>query len=229
MLHDALIAPELLLIPPASALILDVGKRCGQKSAAQEEIHALLIEQARAGHNVVRLQGGDPLVFGRAGEEFAALREAGIEFEVVPGITAASAAAAAAQVTLTDRRRAPRLIFLSAHRRAGQFDAAWRSLPIADATLAIYMPGGNYEEIAWELRAASLAPDTPCLVVSQASTPEQKIVRADLDSLAELENVPAPALLLVGEVTREEAIEATRAYRAGTWLASQSPDTEQAL
>ena len=222
VLHDALVAPEILLLPPADALLLDVGKRCGQKSTAQEEIHALMVEQVRAGRSVVRLQGGDPLIFGRAGEEIAALREAGVAFEIVPGVTAASAAAAAAQVTLTDRRRASRLIFLSAHRRAGQFDAAWKSLPASDATLAIYMPGSDYESVARELRSAGLAPETPCLVVSQAFTVEQKILRAELASLGEVREVPAPALLLVGEVTREETIEATRAYRAGAWLADRS-------
>ncbi len=222
VLHDALVAPEILLLPPADALILDVGKRCGQKSTAQEEIHAVMVEQARAGRSVVRLQGGDPLIFGRAGEEIAALREAGIAFEIVPGVTAASAAAAAAQVTLTDRRRASRLIFLSAHRRAGQFDAAWKSLPVSDATLAIYMPGRDYESVARELLNSGFAPETPCLVVSQASTAEQKVLRAELASLAEVQEMPAPALLLVGEVTREETLNATRAYRAGTWLAEQT-------
>jgi uroporphyrin-III C-methyltransferase/precorrin-2 dehydrogenase/sirohydrochlorin ferrochelatase len=222
VLHDALVAPEILLLPPATALILDVGKRCGQRSTAQQEIHTLMIERARAGRSVVRLQGGDPLIFGRAGEEIAALREAGIPFEIIPGVTSASAAAAAAQITLTDRRRASRLIFLSAHRRAGQFDAAWKSLPVSGATLAIYMPGRDYESIARELRSAGLAPETPCLIVSQASTPEQKVLRAELASLGEVQEMPAPALLLVGEVTREEAIEATRAYRAGAWLAEQT-------
>jgi uroporphyrin-III C-methyltransferase / precorrin-2 dehydrogenase / sirohydrochlorin ferrochelatase len=224
VLHDALVAPELLLLPPASALILDVGKRCGQKSTAQGEIHAMMIEQARAGRTVVRLQGGDPLIFGRASEEFKALRDAGVAFEIVPGITAASAAAAAAQIALTDRHRASRLIFLSAHRHGGQFDTAWQSLPASDATLAIYMPGRDFERIALELCRAGLAPETPCLVVSQASTPEQKIVRADLAYLAEIKDTPAPALLLVGEVTREEVREASRAYRAGMWLADQAAD-----
>jgi len=174
----------------------------------------------------VRLQGGDPLIFGRAGEEIAALREASVDFEIVPGVTAASAAAAAAQLTLTDRRRASRLIFLSAHRHAGQFDPGWKSLPAFDVTLAIYMPGSDYESIALELRRAGLAPETPCLIVSQASTAEQRILRAELASLAEVQEMPAPALLLVGEVTREEAAEAVGAYRAGSWLADQAAKSE---
>jgi uroporphyrin-III C-methyltransferase/precorrin-2 dehydrogenase/sirohydrochlorin ferrochelatase len=222
VLHDALVAPEILRLAPASAMIYDVGKRCGRKSITQEEIHALLIGQARAGRSVVRLQGGDPLIFGRAGEEIGALREAGIEFEIVPGVTAASAAAAAAQVTLTDRRLASRVIFLSAHRRAGEFDAAWKSLPASGATLAIYMPGGSYEKVAQELRKAGLAADTPCVLVSQASTAGEQIVRTDLASLPSVGEVPAPALLLVGEVTRDQTLEAVGAYRAGAWLASQA-------
>jgi uroporphyrin-III C-methyltransferase/precorrin-2 dehydrogenase/sirohydrochlorin ferrochelatase len=226
VLHDALVAPEILLLPSLEALILDVGKRCGRKSTAQEEIHALLIEQARAGRSVVRLQGGDPLIFGRAGEEITALRKAGVAFEIIPGVTAASAVAAAAQITLTDRRCASRLIFLSAHGHAGQFDAAWKSLPSSGATLAIYMPGNNYERIAQELRHAGLEPQTPCLLVSQASTVEQKILRTNLASLAQVQQLPAPALLLVGEVTREEAAEAARAYRAGAWLADQTTKKE---
>lgn len=209
VLHDALIAPELLLLPPASALILDVGKRCGQKSTAQAEIHAVMIEQVRAGRSVVRLQGGDPLIFGRAGEEFAALREAGIAFEIIPGVTAASAAAAAAQITLTDRRRASRLIFLSAHRHGGQFDATWESLPASDATLAIYMPGRDFERIALELCRAGYAPETPCVVVSQASTPEQKVLQADLSYLPEIVELAPPTILLVGEVTREDVLAAS--------------------
>ena len=174
--------------PPLEALILDVGKRCGQKSTAQEEIHALLIEQARAGRSVVRLQGGDPLIFGRAGEEIAALREAGVAFEIVPGVTAASAAAAAAQITLTDRRRASRLIFLSAHRRAGQFDAAWKSLPVlrrhaSDLHARTAITKASPENCA----TPASHPETPCLLVSQASTAEQKVLRTNLASLADVQ------------------------------------------
>jgi siroheme synthase len=164
---------------------------------------------------VVRLQGGDPLVFGRAGEEIAALRAAGIEFEIVPGVTAASAAAAAAQISLTNRRVASKLIFLSAHRCQGEFAADWKTVLTHDATYAIYMPGGNYERIARELLAAGLDGATPCVIVSQASTPSQLILRLDLASLAGVPEPPAPALLLVGEVTRAEAAEVTAAWGDG--------------
>jgi len=207
VLHDALVPAEIVRLARADAEICDAGKRCGKKSITQEEIHERLIAQARAGRTVVRLQGGDPLLFGRAGEEMAALRAAGVEFEIVPGVTAASAAAAAAQISLTDRRVASKLIFLSAHRCQGEFAADWKPLVTQDATYAIYMPGGNYERIARELLAAGLDGATPCVIVSQASTPQQLILRLDLASLAAAPEPPAPALLLVGEVTRAEAAE----------------------
>ena len=215
VLHDALVPAEIVRLAPPQALICDAGKRCGEKSITQEEIHERLIAHARAGRTVVRLQGGDPLVFGRAGEEMAALRAAGVEFEIVPGVTAASAAAAAAQISLTHRRLASKLIFLSAHRCAGEFVADWKSLVTHDATYAIYMPGGNYERIARELLAAGLDGSTPCVIVSQASTPQQLILRLDLASLADAPQPPAPALLLVGEVTRAEAVEVAAAWGAG--------------
>jgi uroporphyrin-III C-methyltransferase/precorrin-2 dehydrogenase/sirohydrochlorin ferrochelatase len=215
VLHDALVPAEIVRLARADAEICDAGKRCGKKSITQEQIHERLIAQARAGRMVVRLQGGDPLVFGRAGEEMAALRAAGVEFEIVPGVTAASAAAAAAQISLTDRRVASKVIFLSAHRRKGEFVADWKSLVAQDATCAIYMPGGNYERVARELLAAGLDGATPCVIVSQASTPQQLILRLDLASLAEAPEPPAPALLLVGEVTRAAAVEAAGAWGDG--------------
>jgi uroporphyrin-III C-methyltransferase / precorrin-2 dehydrogenase / sirohydrochlorin ferrochelatase len=227
VLHDALVPSAILRLAPPAAVISDVGKRCGQKSIRQEEIHALLIGYAREGRIVVRLQGGDPLIFGRAGEEVTALRDAGIDFEIVPGVTAASAAAAAAGIPLTDRRLASKLVFLSAHRRhadhtavkatlapetriaetaGSEVTANWGSLPTSDATLAIYMPGSDYGRLARDLFEAGWAVDTPCLVVSRASTPHQSIARMDLGSLAAATALPAPALVIVGEVVTEAGI-----------------------
>ena len=150
---------------------------------------------------------GDPSIFGRAGEEIAALREAEIDFEIVPGVTAACAAAASAQVSLTRRGVASKLIFLSAHRCPAGATSNWEPLPVSDATLAIYMPGGSYEDIARQLLAGGLAADTPCLIVSQASTDQEMVLRMDLASLAQVAPAPAPALLMIGEVTRAEARE----------------------
>ena len=212
VLHDALVPEQILQVAPANAILRSVGKRCGQKSITQDEIHALLIEHVRAGQMVVRLQGGDPLIFGRAGEEIAALKLAGVDFEIVPGVTAASAAAAAAQISLTDRRVASKLILLSAHRGAADRDTSWDALPSSDATLAIYMPGRDYERIVRDLAAAGWPLQTPCIIVSRAGSPQQLILRLDLASLASAPDVPAPALLLVGDVTDMQALEAVAAF-----------------
>jgi uroporphyrin-III C-methyltransferase/precorrin-2 dehydrogenase/sirohydrochlorin ferrochelatase len=200
VLHDALVSAEILRLVPAGAILCNVGKRCGAKSVTQEEIHALLVGYASAAKKVVRLQGGDPLIFGRAGEEISALRDAGVDFEVIPGVTAASAAAASAQIALTDRRAASQLIFLSAHRREGEFERDLKSVPRAGATLVIYMPGSDYERLARALRDAGISDETPCLIVSQASALQESIYRTNLASLARVPALPAPALLVVGAV-----------------------------
>jgi uroporphyrin-III C-methyltransferase len=219
VLHDALVPAEIVELAPSSALVINVGKRCGSKSVTQEEIHTLLIEHARAGRTVVRLQGGDPLIFGRAGEEIAALQHAGVEFEIVPGVTAASAAAAAAQISLTNRKVASKLIFLSGHRGkhggANQDEGEWSSLPASDVTLAIYMPGNNYEKIASDLASAGWLAETPCVIVSQAGTAQQSILRVDLSTLKKAPEMPAPAILLVGAVTDSQALEAAGAFPVG--------------
>jgi uroporphyrin-III C-methyltransferase len=209
VLHDALVSSEVLSIAPAGAVLCDVGKRCGAKSITQEEIHALLIGYASTAKTVVRLQGGDPLIFGRAGEEISALRDAGVDFEVVPGVTAASAAAASAQIALTDRRVASQLIFLSAHRREGEFERDLRSVPATGATLVIYMPGRDYQRLARALRSAGISDETPCLIVSQASSPEESIYRTNLASLADVPVPPTPALVIVGAVAAAAKAEAS--------------------
>jgi uroporphyrin-III C-methyltransferase/precorrin-2 dehydrogenase/sirohydrochlorin ferrochelatase len=200
VLHDALVSSEILSVTPAGAIVWDVGKRCGAKAITQEEIHALLIGYASTAKTVVRLQGGDPLIFGRAGEEISALREAGVDFEVIPGVTTASAAAASAQIALTDRRVASQLIFLSAHRREGEFERDLKSVPRTGATLVIYMPGRDYQRLGRALRDAGISDETPCLIVSQASSPGESIYRTDLASLTDVPVPPTPALVIVGAV-----------------------------
>jgi len=199
VLHDALVSTEVLAMASAHAVLEDVGKRCGQRSMPQEEIHARMIELARAGFIVVRLQGGDPAIFGRAGEEMSALARAGVEWEIVPGITAASAAAAVAGISLTDRRAAGQLIFLAGH-RAGDAEAAEVSAPpLGGATVAVYMPASRYTEIARSFLESGWRAETPCIIVSEASTSRQRIVQATIGSLAECERLPSPAILIVGE------------------------------
>ena len=227
VLHDALVPAEIVQLAPPGAVICNVGKRCGNKSITQAEIHRLLVSYARAGKTVIRLQGGDPLIFGRAGEEIAALQEAGVDFEIVPGVTAASAAAAAAQVALTNRGIASKLIFLSGHRSpdgtSSVADERWKSLPTEDATLAIYMPGRDYEAIAFNLISAGWPSDTPCVMVSNAGTERQLILRMELGELSGSPEVRAPALLLVGAVTASQALEGVAAFPASA-SGSGSPE-----
>lgn len=201
VLHDALVAPQILDLIPAWTQVRNVGKRCGQAGMSQEKIHSLLISAAREGRQVVRLKGGDPLLFGRVGEEMEALSRAGIDFEVVPGVTSAMGAAAAAKIPLTDRRHASKLVFLSNH-SAGDSSTNWDDVLSKDATLVVYMPGESYAGISAKLTASSLDPQTPCLVVSQATLAEQKIHRTTLHGLALEPRLPAPSLLIIGEVAR---------------------------
>ena len=207
VLHDALVSREILALVPRGALVENVGKRCGAKSMRQEEIHARMIHLAQAGLRVIRLQGGDVLLFGRAGEEIAALARAGIECELVPGVTAASAAAAAAGISLTDRRVAARVVFLTGHRAEGS--APEIPAPAQDGvTVVVYMPASAYEELADRFQTVGWERETPCMVVSEASTPRQQIVRATLGSISRIERLPAPALVIVGEVARMREVNA---------------------
>ncbi|MGH9815108.1 MAG: uroporphyrinogen-III C-methyltransferase [Candidatus Acidiferrales bacterium] len=200
VLHDALVSDEVLACVSAHARILHVGKRCGRKACTQQQIHAWMIAYAEAGLMVARLKGGDPLLFGRAGEEMDALRDAGIEFEVIPGVTAAFAAAAAAQVPLTERRRAAHLVFLTNHRYANA-TGDWSGLISSDATTVIYMPGANYVDLAARLTVAGLMPDTPIAIISAATTPLQQIHRTTLRDLGAATPLPAPAVVIVGRAT----------------------------
>jgi uroporphyrin-III C-methyltransferase len=197
--HDDLVPEEVLALVHRHALVTSVGKRCGRPRITQAGIHALMIESARAGQSVVRLKSGDPLVFGRAGEEIAALRGAGIAFEVVPGVTAALAAGAALGLPLTDRKSASKLIFCTGHHAAEKDPTPiWSGVLPEDATLVVYMPGRDTGRIARELRAAGVGGDVACAAVSHAATARQSYVAGTLDGLAELECGPAPLLLLVG-------------------------------
>lgn len=196
ILHDDLVAPAILMLASGRTRVVNVGKRCGAHGLQQEAINALMIDSARAGLAVVRLKGGDPLIFGRAAEEITALQTAAIDFVIVPGVTAASAAAAAAQVALTDRRLGSTLVVLPGHRTAPNPPPDWRAARSLRATMAIYMPGRRYTSVVSQLSEAGFAADTPCLAVSRATTPDEHIRRARLVELLEAE-VPAPSLLIV--------------------------------
>jgi uroporphyrin-III C-methyltransferase len=202
VLHDDLVSPEILQLIPAAAQVHNVGKRCGKKNIVQEEINFLMVALADSGMNVVRLKSGDPMIFGRAGEEIEALRRADIPHEVVPGVTSALGAAAAAQIPLTHRRASSALVFITAHQAQGSETTDWNKLAGSGATLVIYMPGQNYAEIAATLKAAGLAAETPCAVISRATTPQQSVHRSTIAELPRSPQLPAPTLLVVGEVVR---------------------------
>lgn len=202
VLHDDLVSPEILKLIPQTAQVYNVGKRCGKKKIQQEEINFLMVALADSGLQVVRLKGGDPLIFGRAGEEMESLRRANIPYEVVPGVTSALGAAAAAQIPLTHRRASSALVLITAH-QASESDAAnWSKLAGSGATLVIYMPGQNYSEIAVKLKAAGLTSETPCAIVSRATTQHQRTHRTTIAGLRRAAQLAAPALLVVGEVVR---------------------------
>ena len=200
VLHDDLVSPEVLALIHRHALVTSVGKRCGRPRITQSGIHKLMIDSARAEQSVVRLKSGDPLVFGRAGEELAALRSAGVPFEIVPGVTAAFAAGAALGLPLTDRASASKLIFCTGHHAADKSDTTpiWQGSLPHDATLVIYMPGRDLARLARELAAAGLPDHMPCCAVSHAATKRQSQAACRVKELPMLPCGPAPLLLLVG-------------------------------
>jgi uroporphyrin-III C-methyltransferase len=202
VLHDDLVAPEILQLISPTTQVHDVGKRCGKKRIQQEEINFLMVALADSGLRVVRLKSGDPMIFGRAGEEIEALRRADIPYEIVPGVTSALGAAAAAKIPLTHRRASSALVFITAHQAAGSEAADWNKLAGSGATLVIYMPGQNYSDIAAKLEAAGLAADTPCAVISRATTAHQQTHRSTVAALHRSPKLAAPTLLVVGEVVR---------------------------
>lgn len=205
VLHDELVSQEVLDVARKSALILNVGKRCGRKNITQEQINEKMIQFARQGQTVVRLKGGDPLIFGRAQEEMQALREAGISFEIVPGVTAALAAAAAAKIPLTERRSASKLLFVSNHQADPAVLGNWRSNVVTDTTLVFYMPGHDFAELVRELHDGGLEAETPCLIISNVSRPEQQFFRTTLRELAAAPILASPSLLVVGSMVGEFA------------------------
>ena len=204
VLHDALVTKEVLRLVSPKAQVIDVGKRCGQRLLTQDEINAYLVHAAAHYEIAVRLKSGDPLIFGRAGEEIEALREAGVDFEIVPGITSALAAAAAARVSLTDRRFASQVLFTTAQRRSGAISLDWTRAITPNTTVAVYMPGTAYAELGNTLLSSGLDPQTPCVIVACAGRKSQQMRWTKVAGLEKLTGIPAPALLIVGKVARPE-------------------------
>ena len=203
VLHDSLVSREVLALISREALLVDVGKRAGKKLLTQDEINSVLVSYAQRGKLVVRLKGGDPLLFGRAGEEMDALRHAAIDFEIVPGITAAIGAAASAGISLTDRRVASQVLFTTFSRGETGSWLNWAAIT-PETTIAIYMPGTHYGEVAARLMESGLAAETPCVVVSQATRTEQEVRWSTLAVLSDEDQLPAPSLLVVGKVATRD-------------------------
>jgi uroporphyrin-III C-methyltransferase len=206
ILYDALVSKEVLALVSRNAQFIDVGKRAGKKLLTQEEINSLLVSYAEKNKIVVRLKGGDPLLFGRAGEEIEALRVAGVEFEIVPGITAAVGAAAGAKISLTDRRVASQVLLTTFSRGETGNWVNWAAVT-PETTIAIYMPGTHYGEVADRLVENGLSPETPCVVVSQATRAEQKVRWTNIAGLRSEAQLPAPSILLVGRVATQSVAE----------------------
>jgi len=202
VLHDELVATEILALVPSTAQVHNVGKRCGRKSATQAEINALLVNYGLLGLQVVRLKGGDPLIFGRGGEEIEALRNANLDVEVIPGVTAALGAAAAAQIPLTHRRLSSSLIFITNHHSSAATTTDWPASISPTATVVVYMPGYAYAATARQLVAVGLKASTPCAIISQATRPEERVYKTTIEKLSSAPRLPAPTLLVVGEVVR---------------------------
>lgn len=205
VVHDALVGDGVLALIPDSAERIDVGKRPG-RATPQEMISALLVELGRQGRRVVRLKGGDPFVFGRGGEEAEALTQAGVPFQIVPGITSSVAAPAAAGIPVTHRGVAAAFTVVTGHRRSGEPDVDWRSLAKVGGTIVVLMGVSQRAGIAAELIAGGLAPTTPVAAIESATTDAQVVGRWSLAELAEA-HVHSPAVIVIGAVAAFEFVD----------------------
>ena len=202
VLHDDLVTPEILKLISPTAEVRNVGKRSGSKTIRQEEINFLMVTLAASGRQVLRLKSGDPLIFGRAGEEIAALRRANIEYEIVPGVTSALGAAAAAGIPLTHRQASSTLVLTAGQRASENSGKEWSRFAEGESTLVVYMPGHDYAGMTARLAVAGFSQETPCVVISKATTAEQQLHHTTISDLHRTPKLPAPTLLVVGEVVR---------------------------
>ena len=208
IVHDGLVDASILALARPDARLVSVAKRRAHHTLPQDDINALLVREARAGRNVVRLKGGDPFVFGRGGEEMEAARAAGIPVAVVPGVSAANGAAAAAGIALT-HRDASSIVSFVAGQCKGLAEQDWAGLAGKGRTLVIYMGIKTAPQIAEKLMADGLAPDMPVAVIENGARPDMRVLRAPLAGLPDLverEQVVSPALIVIGEVTAREDV-----------------------
>ena len=204
VLYDKLVGPDVLALIKPGARRIDVGKRCGRHAMAQSAINALIVRNAQAGRHVVRLKGGDPFVFGRGGEELESLRAAGVLTEVVPGITAALAAAARLGIPLTHRGASRSLHLITAHGSDDRLpEHDWTALARAGGTLAVYMGVRTLPLLAARLLAAGMAPGTPAIAVENATLANERRTPGTLAGIAEAvaaAGLDGPTLVLIGAV-----------------------------
>ena len=214
--HDALVHPETLAIAVRAQKVA-VGKRCGKQATAQRFINKRLIDAAHRYGVVVRLKGGDPMLFGRAQEEIAALQAAGVEYEVIPGVTAALGAAAEAGISLTQRGLARSVAFVTPRVAAGEAPSGWARSAAAADTAVIYMGAGQAAEIAAALAVHGVAQNTPLVLVENASLPDARRFCMSLSELPRVDEfgITGPALIMLGEV-----FAAARAQRRRSWFPS---------
>ncbi|GAN80085.1 uroporphyrinogen-III C-methyltransferase [Acidocella aminolytica] len=203
ILHDSLVSEEILALANPAAQLIDVGKRCGRHSATQDEICALLVQEALASDGIVlRLKGGDPMIFGRATEEMQALEAAGIAYEIVPGITAALAASASLKRSLTQRLVSRAVHFVAGHAADGSIPGHdFAALAQKGGTLAVYMGAQSFGGFAAHLVEGGLDPATPALAIENVSRPDERIINSTAGSLpgALREAGEGPVLILVGD------------------------------
>lgn len=213
LLYDALISEEVLALAPAACLKIQTGKRAGRTSMSQDTINRLMLRLARRGLEVVRLKGGDPSIFGRVGEERAFLARHGVETEIVPGVTAASAAAAQFGFPLTHRGVARRLLISTATTKDGAMtEGGWEAAADPQTTLALYMGRDQLEAAADRLVARGRSPDTPAIAIENAGRPDARALPGtlgDLGAILAAAQLSGPVVLLVGEVTAQADVAVT--------------------
>ena len=208
LVYDRLVSPEILDLVPADVERICVGKSVGHHCVPQQKIHEILLALARSGKHVLRLKGGDPYVFGRGGEEAEVLVDAGIPYEVVPGITSAAGASSYAGIPLTHRDYAQSVTFATGHLQDEGLDLDWPALARAHSTLVVYMGVGNLPTIAAQLVRHGRAPDTPVAVVHKATQADQRVVVGTLENIAAriaAQGIGAPASIIIGEVVALQA------------------------
>jgi uroporphyrin-III C-methyltransferase len=203
IVHDGLVGPDVLALARPDARLISVAKQRARHTLPQEQINALLVREALAGHDVVRLKGGDPFIFGRGGEEAEAAQAAGVRVEIVPGISAANGAAAASGIPLTHRDAASIVSFVAGQCK-GLSEQNWAGLAGKGRTLVIYMGVSTAAAISEKLMSDGLAPEMPLALIENAARPEMRVLRgmlAGLPDLVKAHAVKSPALIVIGEVT----------------------------